>query len=242
MLICTAVWEQVLLVKVKAKKVIWVSQLFHIVQHWFVSSERPACTFATSVPVGFLVSLRSLTQISSRALTFLILYVRTQTMVSYNSFAACASISTCYAPFLCCSSSRNSCCVHQQTQYNSPLHHAGLLLQHPVFLHSMMVCSWALSIFSLKISLLPILDTFHGILLSKFLTELKCTLLSSSPNSTTHIAKSPLDPELNPSVVTAAETAAPFDPNSSLPVNNTSRELRPDGQFHNLHYKVSPAV
>lgn len=114
---------------------------------------------------------------------------------------------------------------------NSPLHHAGLLLQCSDFLYNMGFLS---SSFSLNITLLPICDTFHGILPSKFLIELKCTLLNSSSNTTTHIPISPLDPELNSLVIIATETAAPFDPSSSLSENDTSKECCSGGQFHNF--------
>lgn len=54
----------------QSKKLFEFLSLSHIVQNYLVSSDRPASTLVTSMLVGFLVSLRSLTNINSNIQDF----------------------------------------------------------------------------------------------------------------------------------------------------------------------------
>lgn len=54
----------------QSKKLFEFLSLSHIVQNYLVSSNRPASTLVTSMLVGFLVSLRSLTNINSNIQDF----------------------------------------------------------------------------------------------------------------------------------------------------------------------------
>lgn len=144
------------------------------------------------------------------------------------SILSSTNLSPLTHPLMFCSSSGSS-----------SLHHVGLLLQYPVFLHNMVICSWAL-LFLWKSALFPFVTISKGFYLEN--SSLSWSALSYiAVNSTTHIPISPLDPELSP-LVTAAETAAPLDPDSSLPVNYTSRERYLVNSFITYIKKVSLVV